>query len=97
MFSVGRMQIRQFRRFRQNGPFLAGDKNMVYQKHILCHPDIYSEFKHLAKVAFDTVRVLHLCDSTVAVRQCEETLHCHSDATKTLLFVNHLSNMLNLR
>ena len=33
LFSVGRMQIRHFRRFRQNGPFLAGDKNTVYQKH----------------------------------------------------------------
>ena len=39
-FSVGRMQICDFRRFRQNGPFLAGDKNTVYQKHGLCHPDI---------------------------------------------------------
>ena len=28
-----------FRRFRQNGPFLAGDKNTVYQKHGLCHSD----------------------------------------------------------
>ena len=27
MFSVGRMQIRHFCRFRQNGPFLARDKN----------------------------------------------------------------------
>ena len=34
------MQIRHFRRFRQNGPFLVGDKNTVYQKHGLCHPDI---------------------------------------------------------
>ena len=40
MFSVGRMQIRHFRRFRQNGPFLAGDKNTVYQKHGLCHPEV---------------------------------------------------------
>ena len=32
------MQIRHFRRFRQNGPFLAGDKNTVYQKHGLRHP-----------------------------------------------------------
>ena len=28
-----------YRRFRQNGPFLAGDKNKVYQKHGLCHPE----------------------------------------------------------
>ena len=41
MFSVGRMQIRHFRRFRQNGPFLAGDKNTVYQKHRLCDPDTW--------------------------------------------------------
>ena len=34
------MQIRHFRRFRQNGPFLAGDKNTVYQKHGLCDPDV---------------------------------------------------------
>ena len=27
MFSVARMQTRHFRRFRQHGPFLAGDKN----------------------------------------------------------------------
>ena len=35
------MQIRHFRRFRQNGPFFAGDKNTVYQNliHGLCHPD----------------------------------------------------------
>ena len=33
------MQIRHFRRFRQNGPFLAGDKNKVYQKHGLCDPE----------------------------------------------------------
>ena len=33
------MQIRHFRRFRQNGPFSAGDKNTVYQKHGLCAPD----------------------------------------------------------
>ena len=39
LFSVGRMQIRHFRRFRQNTPFLAGDKNTVYQKHGLCDPD----------------------------------------------------------
>ena len=39
-FSQGRMQIRHFRRFRQNGPFLAGDKNTVYQKHGLCDPDL---------------------------------------------------------
>ena len=32
------MQIRHFRRFRQNGPFLARDKNTAYQKHGLCHP-----------------------------------------------------------
>ena len=34
------MQIRHFHRFRQNGPFLAGDKNTVYQKHGLCHPEL---------------------------------------------------------
>ena len=39
------MQIRHFRRFRQNGPFLAGDKNTVYQKHGLCHPDVYCFFR----------------------------------------------------
>ena len=39
LFSVGRMQIRHFRRFRQNGPSLAWDKDTVYQKHGLCHPD----------------------------------------------------------
>ena len=39
LFSVGRMRIRHFRRFRQNGPFLAGDKNTVYQKHGLCDPE----------------------------------------------------------
>ena len=34
------MQIRHFCRFRQNGPFfLAGEKNTVYQKHGLCHPE----------------------------------------------------------
>ena len=33
------MQIRHFRRFRRNGPFLAGDKNTVFQKHGLCHPE----------------------------------------------------------
>ena len=38
MFSVGRMQICHFRRFCQNGPFLAGDKNTIYQKHGLCTP-----------------------------------------------------------
>ena len=36
---MGRMRIRHFRRFRQNGPFLAGDKNTVDQKHGLCHPE----------------------------------------------------------
>ena len=41
MFSVGGMRIRHFRRFRQNGPFLAGDKNTVYQKHGLCDPDFF--------------------------------------------------------
>ena len=40
LLSVGRTQIRHFRRFRQNDPFLAGDKNTVYQKHGLCHPGI---------------------------------------------------------
>ena len=35
MFSVGRMQIRHFRRFRQSGPFLAGDKSTVYQDTVL--------------------------------------------------------------
>ena len=39
LFSVGRMQIRHFRRFRQNGPFLAGNKTTVYQKHGLRHPE----------------------------------------------------------
>ena len=39
LFSVGRMQTRYFRRFRWNRPFLAGDKNTVYQKHGLCHPE----------------------------------------------------------
>ena len=39
LFSVGRMQVRHFRRFRQSGPFLTGDKNTVYQKHGLCHPE----------------------------------------------------------
>ena len=34
MFSVGRMQIRNILRFRQNGPFLAGDKLGAKQKHI---------------------------------------------------------------
>ena len=34
------MRIRHFRRFRQNGPFLAGDKNTVYQKHGLCDPEM---------------------------------------------------------
>ena len=33
------MQIRHSRRFRQNGPFLAGDKSTVYQKHGLWYPD----------------------------------------------------------
>ena len=33
------MQIRHFRRFRQNGPSSAGDKNTVYQKHGLCDPE----------------------------------------------------------
>ena len=42
--SLGRMQIRHFRRFRQNGPFLAGDKNTVYQKHGLCHPECELKF-----------------------------------------------------
>ena len=32
----GRMQIHHFR---QNGPFLAGDKDTVYQKHGLRHPE----------------------------------------------------------
>ena len=44
MFSVGRMQIRHFRRFRQNGPFLAGDKNTVYQKHGLCDCSYFCHF-----------------------------------------------------
>ena len=44
MFSQGRMQIRHFRRFRQNGPFLAGDKNTVYQKHGLCDPENFAAF-----------------------------------------------------
>ena len=39
LLSVGRTQIRHFRSFRQNVPFLAGVKNTVYQKHGLCHPD----------------------------------------------------------
>ena len=33
---MGRMRIRHFR---QNGPFLAGDKNTVYQKHGSCLPE----------------------------------------------------------
>ena len=39
LFSAGRMQIRHFRRFRQNGPFLAGDKSTVHQKHGLRDPE----------------------------------------------------------
>ena len=31
LFSVSRMQIRHFRSFRQDDPFLAGDKSTVYQ------------------------------------------------------------------
>ena len=46
--SMGRMQIRHFRRFHQNGPFLAGDKNTIYQKHSLCRQDIKSVGKNLA-------------------------------------------------
>ena len=38
-FFVSRMQIRHFRRLRQNGPLLEGNKNTVSQKHGLCHPD----------------------------------------------------------
>ena len=40
LVSVGRMQIRHFRRFHQNSPSLAGDKNTVYQKQGLCHPGL---------------------------------------------------------
>ena len=39
-FSVGRMQIRHFRRFRQNRPFVAGDKITLCQKDSLCHPGL---------------------------------------------------------
>ena len=35
---MGGMPIRHFRRFRQNGPFLAGDKSTVYQKHGFWEP-----------------------------------------------------------
>ena len=47
LFSVGRMQICHFRRFRQNDPFLARDKNIYSwqgiktqfaKKRGLCHP-----------------------------------------------------------
>ena len=41
MFSVGRMQIHHFRRFRQNGPSLAGNKqNTVYPKHEACQKSL---------------------------------------------------------
>ena len=39
VFGGGRIQIPHFCCFHQNAPFLAGDKNMVYQNHGFCHPD----------------------------------------------------------
>ena len=38
------MQIRHFRRFVQTTVFLAVDKNTVYQKHGLCHPELWHKF-----------------------------------------------------
>ena len=78
---MGRMQIRHFRRFRQNGPFLAGDKGTVYQKHGLCQPDKDDQFRDVflrisaRRALYMAARVAKLPIKKLPIKSC--SMHGH--------------------